>query len=189
VKLVVGLGTPGKKYERTRHNLGFLVVDHIAGQNAVSVKKKLCDALVGEWPGDREKIVLVKPQNYVNRSGESVRGLLRKFHATPEDLVVVYDDLDLPFGRIRIRPQGSAGGHRGMISITESLAQAPFFRVRVGIGRPPAGMDSADYVLEPFGAEEKRELGEVIARASEAVVLLLEKGGQRAMEQFNRATT
>jgi len=188
VKLVVGLGNPGKKYERTRHNLGFSVVDHIACHNAVSVRKKLCDALVGEWPVDGEKILLVKPQTYMNHSGESVRALLRKFHASTEDLVVVYDDLDLPFGRIRIRPKGSAGGHRGMISIMESLAQAPFFRVRVGIGRPPQGVDSTDYVLEPFGAQEKRGLGEVIARASEAVVVLLEKGGQRAMEQFNRAT-
>ena len=188
MKLVVGLGNAGKRYERTRHNLGFLIVDHIAKRNQVAVKRKLRDALVGEWLSAREKILLVKPQTFMNRSGEPVKGLLRKFRATADDLVVIYDDLDLPFGRIRIRPRGSAGGHRGLLSIMEGLGGAPFYRIRVGIGRPPEGIDAVDYVLEPFSAEETAELGAVVSRACEAVISLLHDGGQRAMEQFNRAS-
>ena len=187
MKLVVGLGNPGRKYERTRHNLGFVIVDSIARQNKVTIKKQFFGALVGEWLSDGEKILLVKPQTFVNCSGESVRELMREFRVSAQALVVVYDDLDLPFGRIRIRPRGSAGGHRGVLSIMESLAGAPFYRVRVGIGRPPEVVDSADYVLEPFNCQEVVGLDEVIARASQAVISLLRDGGRRAMEQYNRA--
>lgn len=187
MKLVVGLGNPGKKYERTRHNVGFLVVDHIASQNEIKIRTKRCNALVGEWSTRGEKIVLAKPQVYMNRSGESVKALMRELHASAEDIVVVYDDLDLPFGRIRIRPKGSAGGHRGVASIIDSLAGAPFYRVRIGIGRPPAGMESADYVLEPFSTQEIAELDEVVSRASQAVTCLLHDGSQKAMAQFNCA--
>jgi PTH1 family peptidyl-tRNA hydrolase len=187
VKLIVGLGNPGKRYERTRHNLGFLVVDYVAKQNEVAVKRKLCSALVGESSDHGEKFLFVKPQTYMNRSGEPVKELLRRFHATADDVVVVYDDLDLPFGRIRIRPKGSAGGHRGVLSVMEELAGASFYRVRVGIGRPPQGVDPVDYVLQPFEAEETAALGGVISRAAEAVMSLLREGSQPAMERFNRA--
>ena len=185
MKLVVGLGNPGKKYERTRHNVGFLVIDHIASQNEIKVSTSRCNALVGEWSSRGDKIVFAKPQTYMNRSGESVKALMRRFHATPGDVVVVYDDLDLPFGRIRIRAKGSAGGHRGVASIMESLAGAPFCRVRVGIGRPPTGMDPADYVLEPFSAQEIVALDEVVSRAAQALMCLLQEGSQRAMTRFN----
>jgi len=187
VKLIVGLGNPGKRYERTRHNLGFLIVDYVAKQNEVAVKRKLCSALVGESSDHGEKFLFVKPQTYMNRSGEPVKELLRRFHATANDVAVVYDDLDLPFGRIRIRPKGSAGGHRGVLSIMEELAGASFYRVRVGIGRPPQGVDPVDYVLQPFDAEESAALGGVISRAAEAVMTLLREGSQSAMERFNRA--
>jgi PTH1 family peptidyl-tRNA hydrolase len=123
----------------------------------------------------------------MNRSGEPVKELLRRFYATADDVVVVYDDLDLPFGRIRIRPKGSAGGHRGVLSVMEELAGASFYRVRVGIGRPPQGVDPVDYVLQPFNAEETAALGGVISRAAEAVMSLLREGSQPAMERFNRA--
>jgi PTH1 family peptidyl-tRNA hydrolase len=188
VKLVVGLGNPGRKYERTRHNIGFLIVDRIATEKAVVVKKQFCDALVGEWSNNGERILLAKPQTYMNRSGESVRELLQEFRASAKDLVIVYDDLDLPFGRIRIRPGGSAAGHRGVLSVMENLQGAPFHRVRVGIGRPPEGMEAADYVLETFSPHEVAELGDVISRASEAVICLLQDGVQRAMERFNRTS-
>ena len=187
MKLIVGLGNPGKRYERTRHNLGFLIVDYVAKQNEVAVKRKLCSALVGESSDHGEKFLFVKPQTYMNRSGEPVKDLLRRFHATADDVVVVYDDLDLPFGRIRIRPKGSAGGHRGLLSVMEELAGASFYRVRVGIGRPPQGVDPVDYVLQPFEAEETGALGGVISRAAEAVMCLLREGSQLAMERFNRA--
>jgi PTH1 family peptidyl-tRNA hydrolase len=187
VKLIIGLGNPGKKYERTRHNVGFLVVDHIACQNEVKVRSKRCNALVGERSSRGEKVVLAKPQVYMNRSGESVKALIREFNASPEDIILVYDDLDLPFGRIRIRSKGSAGGHRGVASVINSLAGAQFHRVRVGIGRPPEGMNSADYVLEPFSPQEFADLNNVVSRASQAVTCLLQDGSQRAMAQFNCA--
>ena len=187
MKLVVGLGNPGKRYEHTRHNLGFMIVDQIARQNRVTIKKKLCDALVGEWSNDGETVILVKPQTYMNRSEESVKALLDHFQSAPEDLIVVHDDLDLVFGRIRIRPTGGAGGHRGVLSIIESLAGDRFYRVRVGIGRPPDGVNAVDFVLEPFTPDEIDQLEEVVSRAAEAVVSLVRDGGQRAMEQFNRA--
>lgn len=187
MKLIVGLGNPGRKYERTRHNLGFLVVDQIARQIKVGTTRKRCNALVGEGSWRGEKLVLAKPQTYMNLSGDSIKALMREFRAGAEDLIVVYDDLDLPFGRIRIRPKGSAGGHRGMVSILDSLAGAPFYRVRIGIGRPPDGTDPTDYVLEPFSAEEALQTGEVIDRAAKAVFSLIEEGGPAAMERFNRA--
>lgn len=187
MKLVVGLGNPGSKYERTRHNLGFFIVDQIARQNRVAIEKDLCDALVGEWWCDSQRTLLAKPQAFMNRSGESVKGLLDHFHSTSDDLVVIHDDLDLAFGRIRIRPRGGAGGHRGVLSIMESLGGGQFYRVRVGIGRPPDGMDPTDFVLEPFTVEEYGQLDKLVARAAEAVITLLRDGGKQAMEQFNRA--
>ncbi len=187
MKLVVGLGNPGRKHERTRHNLGFLIIDQIARQNRVTIKKKLCEALVGEWSNDGERVLLAKPQTYMNRSGESVQCLLDYFRSPTEDLIVIYDDLDLAFGRIRIRPMGGAGGHRGVVSILETLSAAEFYRVRVGIGRPPQGMDPVDFVLEHFTLQEIDQLDEVVSRASDAVLSLLREGGQRAMEQYNRA--
>ena len=187
MKLVVGLGNPGRKHEGTRHNLGFLIIDQIARQNRVTIKKKLCEALVGEWSNDGDRVLLAKPQTYMNRSGESVQCLLDHFRLPPEDLIVMYDDLDLAFGRIRIRPTGGAGGHRGVVSILESLSAAQFYRVRVGIGRPPQGMDPVDFVLEHFTVQEMDQLDEIVSRASDAVVSLLREGGQRAMEQYNRA--
>jgi PTH1 family peptidyl-tRNA hydrolase len=188
VKLVVGLGNPGKKYEPTRHNLGFRVIDHLARQNDLSATSKRCDSLIAEGKWHGKKLVLAKPQTYMNRSGDSVKALLREFRAGTDDLVVVYDDLDLPFGRIRIRPNGSAGGHRGMVSIIDSLAGAPFYRIRIGIGRPPEGVDPADYVLERFSSEEAVLVSEIVNRAGDAVLALLESGGPAAMERFNRAS-
>ena len=187
MKLVVGLGNPGRKHERTRHNLGFSIIDQIARQNQVTVKKKLCEAMIGEWSNDGERVLLVKPQTYMNRSGESVKCLLGHFQSAPEDLIVIHDDLDLAFGRIRIRSTGGAGGHRGVLSIMESLPEAQFYRVRVGIGRPPDVMDPVDFVLEHFTLQEIEQLDEVVSRSAAAVVSLLREGGQRAMEQYNRA--
>jgi PTH1 family peptidyl-tRNA hydrolase len=186
VKLVVGLGNPGKKYERTRHNLGFTIVDRIAAAHRVKVTKKLYDALVGDWIVGGERVLLAKPQSYMNLSGERVKELMRGSGITSEELVVVYDELDLPFGKIRIRPRGGAAGHRGLHSIIESLGGAPFYRVRVGIGRPPLGIDPAEFVLERFSPEELQRLEDIIPVAIEAIECLLREGGRRAMEQFNR---
>jgi len=187
VKLIVGLGNPGRRYQGTRHNLGFLVIDRLAQQHHIEVSKRLCDALVGEWLSSVETIVLAKPQSFMNRSGEVVIELLAEYRGTADDLVVVYDDLDLPFGRIRIRPRGSAGGHRGILSIQEHLAGAPFCRVRVGIGRPPEGVDAVDYVLEPITAVEQDGLQAIIGRAAASIECILTEGVEPAMGRFNRA--
>lgn len=187
MKVVLGLGNPGKKYAQTRHNLGFVVLDRIAAENRVAVKRKRQGSLIGEWQAETERVLLAKPQSFMNRSGEAVRDLLLSFPFTVADLIVIHDDLDLPFGRIRIRPGGGAGGHRGVMSIMEALGEEGFFRVRVGIGRPPAGVDPTDYVLEPFSPEERLTLEQVVSRAANAVVCLLKEGPQRAMETFNRA--
>ncbi len=187
MKLIVGLGNPGKKYQHTRHNLGFLVIDRLAQRHRIAVSQKLCNALIGEWSIDGEKVILAKPQTFMNRSGAAVKAMFREYRGDSEDLLVIYDDLDLPFGRIRIRTQGSAGGHRGIVSILENLAGAPFCRIRVGVGRPPDGMDAADYVLESFDAGEAGALSEILDRAAAAVECLLRDGVKRAMELYNRA--
>ena len=187
VKLIVGLGNPGKKYERTRHNIGFLVVDRLAAKNSIVLTKKKYDSLVGDWNSGGERVLLVKPQTYMNRSGQALRSLLRYLPVEAGDLVLIHDDLDLPFGRIRIRQRGGAGGHRGMVSVLEALGEEAFFRLRVGIGRPPTGVEPTDFVLENFSPGELAQLDEIISRATDAVECLLRDGARRAMEKFNRS--
>lgn len=186
MKLVVGLGNPGKKYERTRHNLGFWVVDRLAAEKGAAFKKKKHHSLIADWRMDGEEVWLVKPQTYMNHSGAAVGELFRYLPVEIEDLIVVYDELDLPFGRIRIRPRGGAGGHRGMASILEAVEEETFLRVRIGVGRPPAGVDPVDFILEPFSSEEALELDRIVSRAAAAVECILVEGSARAMEKFNR---
>lgn len=149
--------------------------------------RRLCSAIVGEGILEGEKIVLAKPQTYMNRSGESVADLFRHYGVGTGDLIIINDDLDLPFGRIRIRPSGSAGGHRGLLSIAENLADAPFQRLRVGIGRPPEGTKAVEYVLEPFNESEAEHLEDVLDRAAESIRCLVRDGIDRAMATYNRA--
>lgn len=196
-KLVMGLGNPGRRYARSRHNLGFLLIDRIADDSGVSVARETCESLVGQrqrqWDpaasGWREALALAKPQTYMNHSGVAAAALVKRFGARGSDLIVAYDDLDLPFGRLRIRCGGSAGGHRGLASVLHHLADREFVRLRVGIGRPPAGVDPVDYVLSRFSSEEWEELQEldgVLSRAAEAVEAIASKGPVWAMENFNR---
>jgi PTH1 family peptidyl-tRNA hydrolase len=187
VKLIVGLGNPGKKYERTRHNVGFLVLDRLADKNGVTIAKEKHQSLIGEWNRDGDKVLLVKPQTYMNLSGEALQRLLSYYPVEAENVVVIHDDLDLPFGRIRIRQQGSPGGHRGMISVTGVLGEQVFSRLRIGIGRPPPGVEPKDFVLQKFSPDEAARLEEVVSRAADAVECLLADGARRAMEKFNRA--
>ena len=186
MKLIVGLGNPGRKYDQTRHNIGFRVVDDIAEQNSIAIQKRSCNSLVGELMIMGERLLLAKPQTYMNLSGHAVKALLKSSRCSPENMVVIYDELDLPFGRIRVRFKGSAAGHRGAMSIMESLAGAPFYRVRVGIGRPPLGVEPADFVLKPFSPGEVEQLEGVIDRAAKAALCIFQEGGQRAMGKFNR---
>jgi len=187
VRVVLGLGNPSKKYERTRHNLGFLVVDRVALEIGIAVKEKKYHSLIGSWKVNGEKVLLVKPQTYMNHSGEAAWNLLRYLPVEVKDLVVIHDDLDLPFGRIRIRNRGSAAGHRGVLSIIELLGDEGFFRVRMGIGRPPAGVDPTDYVLQTFSPEEVAQLEPIVSKAADGVESLLREGPHRAMGKFNRA--
>lgn len=187
MKLVLGLGNPGKEYQRTRHNLGFLVVDRVASEKKIAITKKKYRSLVGDWQEGGEKILLVKPQTFMNRSGDAVRDLIRYLPVELKNLVVIHDDLDLPFGRIRIRDRGGAAGHRGVLSILAALGGEEFLRVRVGIGRPPPGVDPTDYVLRGFNPEEAALLEAVVSRAADAVQCLLAEGFHRAMGKFNRA--
>lgn len=186
MKVVLGLGNPGRKYARSRHNLGFLVVDRIAAEERVALKQKSCHSLIGQWLLNDEKVLLVKPQTFMNQSGKAVEEICRAYSLGLEDFTVIHDDLDLAFGRIRVRPRGGAGGHRGVSSILERLGGKAFYRVRVGIGRPPEGSDPTDFVLQPFSREEALRLDEVVGKAAGAVRCLLEEGVSWAMQEFNR---
>ena len=187
MKIVVGLGNPGSKYRGTRHNIGFLFIDQLARQQGIVLDRHQCDALIGQGRSNETPLLLAKPQTFMNRSGVAVAALLQEHGATAADLVVVYDDLDLPLGRIRIRINGSAGGHRGVSSIIEHLGAVPFCRIRLGIGRPPEGVAAIDYVLAPFGEAERADLYRVIDRATEALCCLIHQGAQAAMGVYNRA--
>lgn len=187
MKVIIGLGNPGKKYEKTRHNLGFMVVDRLAFANDSVIKKKKHYSLIGSWQSGGEEVLLVKPQTYMNHSGSAVRSLCNELGVKAEDFIVIHDDLDLPLSRIRIRQRGGAGGHLGVRSILEALKSQNFLRVRMGVGRPPQGVDPTEYVLEPFLPQEEVFLTDVVSQAAEAVESLLENGPLRAMERFNRA--
>ncbi len=194
MKLVVGLGNPGRRYARTRHNLGFLLLDRIGEARGIRIGDERCESLVGRgerawdpvasewWP----PLVLAKPQTYMNHSGVAAAALVKRFQARGADLVVAYDDLDLPFGRLRIRCGGSAGGHRGLASVLQHVADRDFVRLRIGIGRPPAGVDPVEYVLSRFSPEEEDALDDVLTRAGEALQAIVLKGPVPAMEDFNR---
>lgn len=187
MKIVVGLGNPGRKYDGTRHNIGFLVIDSLARQHNIALDQHRCGALIGLGESHEEPLLLAKPETFMNRSGEAVAALLQQYEVTAADLVVIYDDLDLPLGRIRIRTKGSAGGHRGVSSIIEHLGGVPFNRIRIGIGRPPEGTVVIDHVLAPFSAAEMADLSTAVERSAAALGCLIQEGAAAAMGVYNRA--
>lgn len=182
IRLVVGLGNPGADYAATRHNAGFLVVDELALLLHADVRRRECGALTGEAEPDGKRIILAKPQTYMNQSGEAVRRLLQKYGVAPGECLVVYDDMDLPLGRLRLRPAGGAGGHRGMLSIIAALGTEEFPRLRVGIGR---GRDAVEHALGRFTPAEMPVAREVIGAAARAVLLAVTEGIERAMNTYN----
>jgi PTH1 family peptidyl-tRNA hydrolase len=190
-KLVVGLGNPGREYADTRHNVGFAVLDQLAGEMDCSFRNRWkFDAALAESAVNGEKVLLVKPQTYMNRSGTTVAALVHWLKVAPAELLVVVDDADLPLGQIRLRAAGGSGGHNGLRSIIESLGGIEnFARLRVGIGRTgPVGGDITDHVLGEFSAPERETAKKAIDTAVEAVACCLNEGLAAAMNQFNRKT-
>ena len=182
--LIAGLGNPGKQYENTKHNVGFLTIDVLAEKLGIRVSKIKHKALTGEGFISGEKVILVKPQTYMNLSGESIREILSFYKADPERLVVIYDDIDLPMGSLRIRKKGSAGTHNGMKSIIYQIVSEDFPRVRIGIGGERKG-DLADYVISGFRKEDRKTVEDSILRAADAVICTVEKGIDIAMGEYN----
>ncbi|MDR1439091.1 MAG: aminoacyl-tRNA hydrolase [Clostridiales bacterium] len=185
--LIVGLGNPGREYEATRHNAGFFAIDMIAERTGIGVHRKKFKSLVGEGRHGGAKLVLIKPQTYMNLSGEAVAEAVRYYGAAPERLILVYDDADIPFATIRVRPYGSPGTHNGMRSVAECLGGWKFPRVRVGIGAPPARMDIRDYVLARMAPGESERLAEAAALAAAAAVDIALLGIDKAMNLHNPA--
>lgn len=186
MKLVVGLGNPGRKYEHTRHNVGFAVLDELARRAGVSFRRSWrFPADLAETSLGGATVLLVKPRTYMNRSGEAVGPLARKKGAGPGDVVVVVDDMDLDAGRLRLRPGGSSGGHNGLKSIAEHLGTEAYARVRVGVGRPQPGEDRVGFVLGSLPPGEREAVREAIGRAADAVAAVIERGCDRAMNDFN----
>ncbi len=186
MKLIFGLGNPGREYERTRHNVGFQVLDILARRHGATFSSHKFRALAARIRVDGEDALLVKPLTYMNLSGEAVGPIVRFYKVPLEEILVVYDDLDLPFGVLRMRPKGGSGGHKGMKSIIQHLGTSDFPRLRVGIGRPPGRMDPADYVLSPFSPAEEEEMAVVRELAADVVELWIREGLERAMERANR---
>jgi PTH1 family peptidyl-tRNA hydrolase len=186
VWVVLGLGNPGARYARTRHNVGFRVVDRLAARWGVRVEREAHRALLGAARRDGERVLLVKPQTFMNLSGESASSLQRFYRFEPGHLVAVHDDVDLAIGRVRVRTGGGPGGHRGIESLIATLDEREFARVKVGVGRPPAGWETADYVLGIPRPEEGEALAAAEERAAEAVEILLAEGPARAMNRINQ---
>lgn len=183
--LIVGLGNPGTEYERTRHNLGFMLVDMLAAEYGAQVKRTECRALIGRAEIAGEPVELAKPQTYMNLSGEAVKCLLQKEERSRERLIVISDDLALPFEKIRIRPQGSHGGQNGLRSIIDRLGTNEFVRLRIGIQPEHPISNTSNFVLERFSKGEADKVEEILKRSAEAVRAIILDGAERAMAEFN----
>jgi peptidyl-tRNA hydrolase, PTH1 family len=184
--LVVGLGNPGSKYEHTYHNLGYLVVDRLAARNSIRVSRSECRARVGQGLIGSETVLLAQPQTFMNLSGQAVKGLVEKYQLPAARIVVVYDELDLPWGSLRIRPKGSAAGHNGMKDILCCLGTEEIARVRMGIHPGHPVEDAAEFVLAPMKGEQRKQLDELLDHASQAVESIIAWGAEKAMAEYNR---
>ena len=184
--IIAGLGNPDEKYQGTRHNVGFDVVDRLAEKYQIAVDTKKHRALIGKGVIEGQKVLLVKPQTYMNLSGESIRSLVEYYKIDPEEeLIVIYDDISLEPGKIRIRKKGSAGGHNGIKNIIAQLGTQNFQRIKVGVGEKPKGWDLADYVLGHFSQEDRGLVDDALKRAAGAEELMVQGEVDQAMNQFN----
>ena len=184
-RLVVGLGNPGREYEHTRHNAGFMTVDLLGNDLRASYWKDQGGAKVAVVRLDDESLVLAKPQTFMNLSGSAVKKLIEHYEVPVEDVIVVHDDLDVPAGAVRVKRGGGHAGHNGLRSLHDRLADDAYLRVRVGVGRPPGRMDAADYVLQPLKGAALEDLEGSIPAAAQAVLSILEHGVDAAMRDFN----
>ncbi len=184
--VIIGLGNPGKKYQNTRHNAGFMAIDAIADKYGISIKEKKHKALCGSGVIEGHKVLLVKPQTYMNLSGESVGDILNFYKLNPEeDMLVIYDDVSLAPGNIRIRKKGSAGGHNGIKSLIAHTGTQGFMRIKIGVGEKPAGWELADYVLGHFSEEDNKRLAEIMPDVIQAAVLMMQGNADKAMNDYN----
>lgn len=183
--LLIGLGNPGREYRDSRHNVGFMLIDRLCVRLNARGMKMQSKAIVITTAYEGRKLILAKPQTYMNLSGQSVQGLAHFYKIPLTHLMILSDDLDLPYGTIRIRARGGAGGQRGMSSVIDRLGTKEFPRLRIGIGRPPGRMDPADYVLQDFSKEEMKALSEILDRAADAALTFVTEGLNAAMNKFN----
>ena len=183
--LLIGLGNPGREYRDSRHNVGFMLIDRIAVRLDARGMKVQSKAIVTTAMYEDRKLILAKPQTYMNLSGQSVQGLIHFYKLPLANVLIAYDDLDIPFGTIRIRPGGGPGGQRGMASTIEQLGTDDFPRLRIGIGRPPGRMDPAAYILQDFTRAEMKILSEILDRAADAALEFVVNGLDKAMNKYN----
>lgn len=182
---IVGLGNPGIQYENTRHNAGFIAIDYLARKYSIDVRKIKFKSLIGQGVISGQKVMLVKPQTYMNNSGEAIREIYKYFDFDHDKLIVIYDDIDIDFGSIRIRKKGSAGTHNGMKSIIYNLEFDDFPRIKVAVGKKPSYMDLANFVLSGFSKQEVKIIEEEVKLTSDAIEMILEEGIEKTMSMFN----
>lgn len=182
---IVGLGNPGIQYENTRHNAGFITIDYLARKYSIDVRKIKFKSLIGQGVISGHKVMLVKPQTYMNNSGEAIREIYKYFDFEHDKLIVIYDDIDIDFGSIRIRKKGSAGTHNGMKSIIYNLEFDDFPRIKVAVGKKPSYMDLANFVLSGFSKQEVKIIEEEVKLTSDAIEMILEEGIEKTMSMFN----
>ena len=187
-QLIVGLGNPGSAYGQTRHNAGFMVVDRLAGEHGILLNEQRFENLVGVGGIEGQRVILAKPMTFMNLSGPAVCNLVHFFNSDMKHLLVIHDDIDLVFGKIKIKQKGGDGGHKGVKSLIEALGSGEFARLRIGIGRPQAGRETKAYVLARFDAQEEKLLQEVVSSAQDAVETILIKGAREAMNRFHGKT-
>ena len=186
MKIITGLGNPGTEYAKTKHNVGFMFVDALAEKLGVTEWKDKFDAKIGEGRIGMEKVLLVKPQTYMNLSGESIAEIVNFYKLDPEsEMLIIFDDISLAPGNIRVRKKGSAGGHNGIKSIISSVGTSNFMRIKVGVGEKPQGWDLADHVLGRFSGEDRARVEEAIRDAEDAAVLMIQGEADKAMNDFN----
>lgn len=185
---MVGLGNPGNEYASTKHNLGFLVVDEIGRRAGIDLTKRKFQGLYGEGTFKNNKLILLKPETYMNRSGESVSNAVNFYNIPPENTIVIHDELDLPAGTVRVKSGGGSAGHKGVASIIERLGSDDFIRIRIGIGKPVGKSGTVSHVLSKFSREETELVRESVSLAADAVLEVMEHGLQRAMNKYNVRT-